>query len=69
MLLKTKGQTKQKGTGFLLARADGKRCKLMVVYKGTPKGKVYCEVSKLSDKNILCITQRNAWCDAIVMTE
>ena len=34
VFLKTKGQTKENDTGFLLARADGHRCTPMIVFMG-----------------------------------
>ena len=67
--LKTKGQTKEKVSGFLLARADGKRCTPMIVYKGAPKGLIYREVNGFNDDNLVCVTQKKAWCDNDVMTQ
>ena len=67
--LKTKGQTKEKITGFFLARADGKRCMPLIVYKGAPKGKIFREVNSFNNDNIICVTQKKAWCDNDVMTQ
>ena len=67
--LKRKGQTKEKVSGFLFARADGKRCTAMIVYKGAPKGLIYKEVNKFNNENLVCVTQKKAWCDNDVMTQ
>ena len=63
VLLKTKGQNKEKVTGFILARADGKLCKML------QKGKIYREVSKINNNTVLCVTQKKAWYYAEFMNQ
>ena len=64
--LKTKVQTKEKVTGFFLARADGYQ---MIVFKGACRGKIYREVSQFNNDSLVCVTQKNAWCDGDVMNQ
>ena len=58
MLLNSKGQTKEKVTGFLLARADGHHCKAMILFKAAPIGGVYREVNQFNTNSLGSVTQK-----------
>ena len=56
-------------TESLLARADVHHCTSMIVFKRASRGKIYREVSQFNNDSLMCITQKNAWCDGDVMNQ
>jgi hypothetical protein len=66
-IIKSKGQTKQKVTGLFLIRADGVKCKPLIVFKGSSKGRIAKEVKGFNNEHITCCAQSNAWCDLQVL--
>ena len=66
-IIKSNGQSKQKVTGLFLIRADGIKCKPLIIFKGAYKGRIAKEVKSYSNDEILCCTQPNAWNDSHVL--
>ena len=52
---------------MFLIRADGIKCKPLVVFKGAQKGRIAREVNNFSNEEKECCAQNNAWVNQNVL--